>query len=97
MLTLPNFSEDSIEVEILKAVKDLHQTAYFVTTKFIHVSNFYKAELKKFLLDKINNKLDGKHLKFRYTQGDLSLIFTLYPVNKPINKKFSLINYFVKM
>lgn len=97
MLTLPNYSEDSIEVEVLKTIKNLHQDAYFITTKFIHVSNFDKEELNKFILDKIKNKPDDKHLKFRYKQGDLSLIFTLYPINKPVNKKFSLINEFVKL
>lgn len=97
MLTLPNYSEDCIEVRIFKLIKDLPQTSFFVTVDFVEIETVDEDDIANFVLDQIDQKSKHQAFKIKYQKNRTILVFTFISTQSPLNKKFSLINSFVKL
>lgn len=96
MLLLPNYSEDCIEVLLMKEMAALPQASYLITVKFLA----FGKELPSGLSDKVIELIDRKKpqsFKFIYQESGWRLLLTFISVNTPIEKSFSLVNDFVKL
>ncbi len=97
MLCLPNYSEDSFEVKIMKQIALHPQNKYFITVEFSKKGESLPLYLQDFLTDKSNQYQESQPFTRVYREGDWRLILTFIPRNKPIDRRFALTNTFVKL
>ncbi len=96
MLTLPNYSEDSLEVVVMKKVAKLPQKHYFITVQFIQKGRELPTGFEEELLRRIDKK-SPESFKFIYHNNSWRLLFTLIRQDKPTPKAFSLVNTFIQL
>lgn len=97
MLTLPNFTENCSEVQVLKLVRDLDQDTFFITVEFVKIGDINVTDLKTFLLHQVESKANYQAFKVKYQKKGTQLRFTFFSKNQPLDRKYSLINVFVKL
>lgn len=96
MLRLPNYSEDCVEVLIMKEVAKIHPESYLITVKFLAYGVVLPQGLFSTIEGKIRDKLP-KSFKFIHQESGWRLLVTCISGNEPIEKSFSLVNDFVKL
>lgn len=96
MLKLPNYSEDCLEVLIMKAIKENCSRDYFITVQFLKKGEQMPLGMIAKMKEKIGHN-SPKSFKFIYTEGDWRLLLTFIERNKPVEKNFSLINDFLRL
>lgn len=97
MLELPNYSEDSPEVKILRAISNHPQTKYFIVTRFKSIGALQLDELHKFITDKVINRANYSTFKTSFSNQDTRLILTFYSTNSKLEYKYFLIHTFIEM
>mgnify|MGYP007098876052 CR=1 FL=1 len=86
MLKLPNYSEDCLEVLIMKAIKENCSRDYFITVQFLKKGEQMPLGMIAKMKEKIGHN-SPKSFKFIYTEGDWRLLLTFIERNKPVEKK----------
>lgn len=97
MLKLPNYSEQSIEVRILKSIQAHPQENYFIVTQFKRVGTSLPNNLHQFITEKIASKKSISTFKTSLVESDTRLILTFYPRKEPLNYKYALVHTFIEM
>ena len=98
MLQLPNYSENSPEVQILKSLDSHPQSTYFISLDFSRKGAAYPHLLNEFISQKVMGHKDHPRC-FRaiFNQEGWRLILTFIPQNGPLNPKFHFVHKFIKM
>jgi hypothetical protein len=97
MLQLPNYSEDSLEVKILRTIANHPQTKYFIVAKFNSLGAIELNKLHEFITRKVINRENNTTFKTSFSDQDTRLILTFYPTNSNLEYKYSLIHTFIEM